>query len=133
MKFLNKQLMVKHLLVASGIWFASLGGVALITNEILVNHQKAISALIEQKQAPTDVTALVKTVEKLNSDVAVLAKGVSYNTEDISGLKLAKREIESKPVSRPQPRKPTYAETCDQQKNQLHYELFNMPAPGCEI
>lgn len=29
--------------------------------------------------------------------------------------------------------KPSIADTCDRQKNRLHWELFGEPAPGCDL
>ena len=35
-------------------------------------------------------------------------------------------------VEPPKP-KPSIADTCDRQKNRLHWELFGEPAPGCDL
>lgn len=132
MKFLNNQIKVKHMLLSNVVGLVLLSGVALLNHEININHQTAISSLIdivseEKSVSPEYVAALESRLGDLEERINEMPKTYNQAIErhpEIDYSQPAETSIKDEVKKK--------MSSCDPMKNRLHYELFAMPAPGCD-
>lgn len=137
MNFLNKEIKVKHMFISNALMLLTIGCVAQINHEVNINHQNALQTLIakvsEQKIAsPEYINAMESRLADLEirvDEIPVYDQAIERHPEIDYSVPVNTKPEQNKSIREEVQKR---METCDPMKNRLHYELFAMPAPGCD-
>lgn len=131
---LNKPMTIKHLLVASiAVIGISVGSTCSIVAKqgFLddIHDLKIKNAATEQRL--TDSNLKRPTFDEVDT---MMDERSAFNDIDLSRPVIdTSVELAENRASEPPKLKSSIADTCDRQKNRLHWELFSEPAPGCDL
>ena len=135
---LNAPASLKHLLLASIISIASATSatLAVVNNQDYsadIQYLKVLNAATEKRL--TDSNLKRPTFDEVDT---MMDERSNYNQAIERHPEIDYSEGSNDPVPEPAVKetpkpKPSIKDTCDLQKNRLHWELFGEPAPGCNI
>lgn len=138
---LNKPMSIKHLLVAS----IAVIGISVSSTLTIVAKNGFLDDIddLKIKNAATELRLTNSNLKRPTFEEVgtMMDERSAYNnaserhptidySEDSNALVV---EPEPEVVVAPPKPKPSIADTCDRQKNRLHWELFGEPAPGCDL
>lgn len=133
---LNKPMSIKHLLVAS----IAVIGISVGSTCSIVAKQGFLDDIhdLKIKNAATEQRLTNSNLKRPTFDEVdtMMDERSAFNNASERHPEIDYSEGSNEPapvvVEPPKP-KPSIADTCDRQKNRLHWELFGEPAPGCDL
>ena len=133
---LNKPMTIKHLLVAS----IAVIGISVGSTCSIVAKQGFLDDIqdLKIKNAATELRLTNSNLKRPTFDEVdtMMDERSAFNNASERHPEIDYSEGSNEPapvvVEPPKP-KPSIADTCDRQKNRLHWELFSEPAPGCDL
>lgn len=133
---LNKPMTIKHLLVAS----IAVIGISVGSTCSIIAKQGFLDDIhdLKIKNAATEQRLTNSNLKRPTFDEVdtMMDERSAFNNASERHQEIDYSEGSNEPapvvVEPPKP-KPSIADTCDRQKNRLHWELFGEPAPGCDL
>lgn len=135
---LNKPMTIKHLLVAS----IAVIGISVGSTCSIVAKQGFLDDIqdLKIKNAATELRLTNSNLKRPTFDEVdtMMDERSAFNNASERHPEIDYSEGSNEPEPAPvvvEPPKPklSIADTCDRQKNRLHWELFGEPAPGCDL
>lgn len=133
---LNKPMTIKHLLVAS----IAVIGISVGSTCSIVAKQGFFDDIqdLKIKNAATELRLTNSNLKRPTFDEVdtMMDERSAFNNASERHPEIDYSEGSNEPaqvvVEPPEP-KLSISDTCDRQKNRLHWELFGEPAPGCDL